>query len=180
MQCTAALSIKVPFVPLIVNLYKTLETRCIAMLRPYEGCWMALHVSRADKKNKDMGSETVQDIARLRGLSERALQLSDDVHRGDVVALMFLGTTKSIAGFHDAEYIHEYRQTTFVAPEKLKKYHFVTEIQKIAKLLRPVRPVRGYVWVFPVQIPDSHIPGLVNRADLCRYHEKHLARKGAH
>lgn len=147
-------SMNMPFAALLVNGYKTLETRNGTMFVPYpDGTQMLLHVGH---RNYPDGNKHIE-VMKSGGLNEDQIKqlkmLPNGFGKGMVVAIVELGKTYDTT-------VEERSHPEFqrhVAAFGSDSGRMVTEIKRVQYLKRPV-VVSGQGGVFKAQIDPEIIP----------------------
>jgi magnesium-dependent phosphatase 1 len=147
-------SMNMPFVALLANGYKTLETRNGTMFTQYaEGTQMLLHVGRRTYPDGDRHI----DVMKSGGLSDEEIEelkkLPQGFGRGNAVAIVELGRTYETTTEERSEPEFQRNVAAFGADSG----RIVTEIKRAAYLKKPVR-LSGQGGVFKVQIDPEVIP----------------------
>ena len=187
-----------PYAALILHGKKKFESRTKAILRQYQGRYIALHVSAQAATCRQMGSPTAQQIARAAGLRKRALCLPAGLRKGQVVAIIKIGSTRRttvprtcvwpgytslnrrvrVAGWTKHIFAGKGRQwerRIFVAANRIGTC-FMSKIEEVHVLETPVCIERGYVFVHTVTVGSAAIPEGVDTALLLKCHEMETVR----
>ena len=147
-------SMNQPFASLLMNGYKTLETRNGTMFSQYvEGTQLLLHIGR---RNYPDGGKHIE-VMKSDGLNDDEIAalktLPQGYGRGNVVAIVEIGRTYEV-GLEDRSDPDFQRKAVAYGEDSGK---MVTEIRRVMGLKRPVK-LPGQSGVFNVQINPEVIP----------------------
>jgi hypothetical protein len=147
-------SMNQPFAALLVNGFKTLETRNGTMFERYApGTRVLLHVGQRIYPDGDRHLEIMKRAGKTDHEISQLKQFPPGFGKGNIVAIMELGKTRLTTLDERSRPDHEAK----VAAYGCDSGQYATEITKVAYLKRPI-PMKGQAGLFKVQIPLDALP----------------------
>ncbi len=149
-------SIKNPHAALLYHGHKKFELRTTALLRPFEGQYVLLHVSKSSHVDQEhTGPPGATKLARSAGIP------SSDLHaaRGCGICLMHIGKTQLLRAT-TSRAATLWQRRLFVTKSRLKT-GFVTQILAVHRLNANI-PLRGFLHVHSTRVDQTALPSSID------------------
>ncbi len=145
-------SIKNPHAALMYHSHKKFELRTTALLRPFEGQYMLLHVSKSPP-GRPCGDT---HLATSTGVPSSHL----DATRGCGICLMHIGQTQALRA-NTKRAAALWQRRLFVADARRLKKGFVTHIRAVHRLTADIH-LRGFLHVHSTRVAQTALPSSID------------------